>query len=294
MLLMCLWVVVYSFFESIAFNQEVVVLFSTVGFWFTVVFSIILALGMASCFVLNLAHPSTGPRFVVKFINEAYFPADRHIIREAWVVGDLKDRLGIQHRRSSRGKTSEISQMEDASLFRPHLRAASDNSSDQDLQGYEPVALPTSIGTPPSPTGHERRQPTTMSYYSASDIPEPETIPPTNTRLRPPVNLHPSSAEQRRMDKPIPSPITTSPIPTAASPTSPTALSPTRQTSSPARLSPSATQATHGEYEMQTRPLRTPEQSHYSRTSKGSFVTASDGGWESENDDVATVQQHGR
>jgi phospholipid-translocating ATPase len=45
MLLICIWITVYSFFESISFNDEVIVLFSTVGFWTTVVFSIILALG---------------------------------------------------------------------------------------------------------------------------------------------------------------------------------------------------------------------------------------------------------
>jgi hypothetical protein len=179
--------------------------------------------------------------------------------------------------------------MEDASLFRPHLRPASDNSSDQDLQSYEPVISRPSSATNPSPAGHERRQPTTMSYYSASDIPEPETIPPINTQLRPAVNLHPSSAEQRRMDKPKPSSITTSPI--SSSPTSPSAFSPTRQTSSPSRHSPLAAP---GEYEMQTRPRQTPEPSQHSPTSRGSFVTASDGGWESENDDGATVHQHGR
>jgi hypothetical protein len=179
--------------------------------------------------------------------------------------------------------------MEDASLFRPHLRPASDNSSDQDLQAYEPVVSPT--GMAPAPVGHERRQPTVMSYYSASDIPEPEIIPPTNTQLRPPANLHPSSADQRRTDKTKPSLLTTSPISTSSSPTSPSTLSPTRQTSSPSRLSPSATPA---EYEMKTRPRRTPEPSNHSRTSRGSFVTALDGGWESGNDDGATIQQHDR
>jgi len=113
MLLMCFWVVAYSFFESITFYQEAVVLFSTVGFWSTVIFAIIVALG---------------PRFISKFIHEAYLPMDRDIIREAWVVGDLKDRLGIEHRKLSKRLTT--SQMEGASLFRPHLRGTSDHSSD--------------------------------------------------------------------------------------------------------------------------------------------------------------------
>lgn len=45
MLLMCFWVVVYSFFHSVTFNEEAIVLFSTVGFWFTVIFAVIVALG---------------------------------------------------------------------------------------------------------------------------------------------------------------------------------------------------------------------------------------------------------
>ncbi|KAI0070171.1 hypothetical protein K474DRAFT_1680362 [Panus rudis PR-1116 ss-1] len=43
-------------------------------------------------------HPA--PRFIVKFIRTSYFPLDKDIIREMWVKGDLKDRLGISHRRS--------------------------------------------------------------------------------------------------------------------------------------------------------------------------------------------------
>ena len=42
---MCLWVTIYSFFPTISFNNEVVILFGTVGFWSTVVITIILAIG---------------------------------------------------------------------------------------------------------------------------------------------------------------------------------------------------------------------------------------------------------
>lgn len=191
--------------------------------------------------------------------------------------------------------------MEDATLFRPHLRAASasDNSSDLEPQGYEPIVAATREMSPPGPPpiGHERRQPTAMSYYSASDIPEPEAIPPINPPQRPAMNLHPSSAEQRRLDKPKPSPLSTSRTtssPTALSPTSPAAISPARQTSSPTRLSPGGAQGPSGEYEMQLRPQHTYQQSYHSHTSRGSFVTADDGGWQSDNDDGATIQQHGR
>jgi phospholipid-translocating ATPase len=42
---MCLWVTVYSFIPSTSFNDEVIILFGTVGFWTTVVITIILAIG---------------------------------------------------------------------------------------------------------------------------------------------------------------------------------------------------------------------------------------------------------
>ena len=42
---MLLWIVIYSFFQSSDFNDEVVVLFGNVPFWASVVISIIVALG---------------------------------------------------------------------------------------------------------------------------------------------------------------------------------------------------------------------------------------------------------
>lgn len=42
---MLLWIVIYSFFESSDFNDEVVVLFGNVPFWACVVISVAIALG---------------------------------------------------------------------------------------------------------------------------------------------------------------------------------------------------------------------------------------------------------
>lgn len=283
MLLMCIWVVVYSFFDSISFTREALVLFSTVGFWSTVVFTVILALG---------------PRFIVKFVREAYFPTDRDIIREAWVVGDLKDHLGIKHRRSSKGPTT--SQMEGASLFRPHLRGASDNSSDQEPETYRPVVSPvpnSPKSSSPAELGQPaRRQPTAMSYYSASDIPMSDPVAPAT---RPALTLHPSSAHRSaERSGTLPS------SPLRASPTSPLSpvhhqspQSPTRPIASPNRLSPIPAQ-NPGDYEMSLRPTLHSQQpsaySHASQASQASFHTASDGGWGSDNDDNTTVQHHNR
>ena len=40
------WIAIYSLFESIDFVQEVVVLFGEITFWTSVVFSVVVALGM--------------------------------------------------------------------------------------------------------------------------------------------------------------------------------------------------------------------------------------------------------
>ncbi|KAF8648400.1 hypothetical protein AX16_006309 [Volvariella volvacea WC 439] len=79
-----LWVVIYSFFFSSDFIDEVVILYGNVTFWATVLMSVVIALA---------------PRFFVKFWTAVYTPLDKDIIREKWVKGDLKDQLGIPHRR---------------------------------------------------------------------------------------------------------------------------------------------------------------------------------------------------
>lgn len=295
MLLMCLWVVVYSFFTSISFNREVEVLFSTVGFWTTVVFAIILALGKdcLSRRPSKVTNDLLGPRFITKYVNEAYFPSDRDIIREAWVVGDLKSRLGIKRRRTK---------PEDASLYRPHVRDTSDHSSDQEAGEYRPVTSPIADdyelvpGTAydyPHRNHSPRREPTAMSYYSASEIPYDPTPTSPNERRRsagmPPASpntLHPASALQRRPSKSPPS------SPYKATPPSP--LAPSQQTSAPTHLT-AQPRSTPDEYEMTARaPPLSPQPSSYSRTthSRASYVTASDG-WGSDHDDNATVRQHG-
>ena len=42
---MLLWIVIYSFFQSNDFNDEVVIFFGNVPFWASVIISIIIALG---------------------------------------------------------------------------------------------------------------------------------------------------------------------------------------------------------------------------------------------------------
>ncbi|KDQ51836.1 hypothetical protein JAAARDRAFT_198713 [Jaapia argillacea MUCL 33604] len=204
-LVMLAWIIVYSFFPSSDFNDEVVVLFGNITFWATVIVSVVVALG---------------PRYLVKFVTTVYHPLDKDIVREMWVQGDLKDQLGIRrHRDRKRGD------LESAPMFqKPHSRSESELSSIH--HGYEPaltrspgdtqVALAQPLGYHNAPSqsaiyggvaivpdydqrvedGEEQdvvltpRQyseghihtPTAAeawrhSYYSASDIPPPSPLP---------------------------------------------------------------------------------------------------------------------
>ncbi|KAI0954200.1 hypothetical protein AcV7_007497 [Taiwanofungus camphoratus] len=192
---MLLWIAIYSLFDSINFNDEVVVLFGEVTFWATVLISVIVALG---------------PRFLVKFVKSTYMPLDKDIIRELWVLGDLKDRLGIQHRRDAKAaKKSRVDLEHTPILHQPHYRSESEVSSVQLEEGAFRDRSPAtdSISPPPSASlmgrsaTHEpfyestqyddhlkptaRAQYSTSpeyrgSYYSASDIPSPSPTSPTH------------------------------------------------------------------------------------------------------------------
>ncbi|KAG0701867.1 hypothetical protein DFH29DRAFT_924776 [Suillus ampliporus] len=188
-LVMILWIVIYSFlpvntfFSSTdGFVNEVEILFSNVIFWTTVVFSVLVALA---------------PRFLIKFFKSTYMPLDKDIVREMWVGGDLKDRLGIRHRKES--KNTRIADLETAPMFRePHARSASELAMQQ---AYEPTAARSPAGSDVSrkspddnsadaielvsrselPNPHETEDTVSPnpSYYSASDIAAPSPIPPS-------------------------------------------------------------------------------------------------------------------
>lgn len=132
-LVMILWIVIYSFFpvntffsNTDGFIDEVEILFPNVTFWATIVFSVLVALA---------------PRFVTKFFKSTYMPLDKDIVREMWVGGDLKDRLGIRHRKESKNKHIDL---ETAPMFRePHARSVSELALQH---GYEPT-VPRSLAS---------------------------------------------------------------------------------------------------------------------------------------------------
>ncbi|QRV93154.1 phospholipid-translocating P-type ATPase [Ceratobasidium sp. AG-Ba] len=115
MAVLIIWIAVYSQFESVDFNDEVSILFSTIAFWGSVLLSIAVAIT---------------PRYLVKAFTQAYMPLDKDIIREAWVAGDLKDQLGIKHR--NRKKNVD---MEHSALYQGgHVHSVSED-------GYHPASL---------------------------------------------------------------------------------------------------------------------------------------------------------
>ncbi|KZT25558.1 phospholipid-translocating P-type ATPase [Neolentinus lepideus HHB14362 ss-1] len=205
-LVMIIWIAVYSVFDSPDFNDEVVVLYSNIIFWASVIVSVVLALA---------------PRFLIKFVSTTYSPLDKDIVREMWVKGDLKDRLGIKHRRELKKSDLEATPM----FQKPHTRSESEFSTLH--QDYEPaltsspgnrgISAPRTAGyvntpssspapgyeevppnqqpqyaysqsrfrdqdhlqTPPSADSWGRVSPASLraSYYSASDIPAPSPLP---------------------------------------------------------------------------------------------------------------------
>jgi len=95
-LLVFLWIPIYSGLASLGYYGEVAVLFTTFNFWATVFITVFLAVA---------------PRFIISSARQSYWPRDKDIVREAvscagrteliiqWVGGDLKAQLGIRHRR---------------------------------------------------------------------------------------------------------------------------------------------------------------------------------------------------
>jgi phospholipid-translocating ATPase len=104
---------------------------------------------------------------MIKFFTTSYMPMDKDIVREMWVSGDLKDRLGIKHRRSKKNRGSKL---EFTPIFHePHNRSGSEVSSAHD--GYEPTMSksPGSVGLM-SPATKETLWDTPSSQLRDTDI----------------------------------------------------------------------------------------------------------------------------
>ncbi|KAJ6564618.1 hypothetical protein B0H19DRAFT_1141557 [Mycena capillaripes] len=207
-IVMMAWIAVFSFFFSADFIDEVVVLFGELTFWTTIFVTTLIALA---------------PRFIAKYYTTVYMPLDKDIVREMWVLGDLKDQLGLTHRNGKRRRGARSAmQEESAPMFSDHHGRSVSEFSTQ----YEPANLsspgttttgiplttmhqPYSDTTPPneeqgqylyapqprqgqlgksSPAspgrgGHEDPASPHGSYYSVSELPPPSPQPSPKYKL---------------------------------------------------------------------------------------------------------------
>ena len=215
----------------------------------------------------------------MKFFSQAYFPLDKEIVREAWVAGDLKERLGVKHRRAKRNADPE-----DASLFRPHLQGVGSDAS-EDREGYEPIAVRSPLRSPvrvePAPSALQSQE--SMTQYASNMLSRHHDVDHA------PLSAAGSASGAPRAS---PSPGFQS-VPPSAWSLTPAMAEQGRHHYSNRSRSPT-------EYEMTNRSEsalggHVQERNAASRASRitdTSFVTASDGGWDGEtDDDGATVRQ---
>jgi len=124
-------------------------------------------------------------------MSQIYNPLDKDIVREAWVVGNLKEQLGIRHRYR---KNDEINTVESTALFEDQSQTSA-QMHETGISNYIPVdqTLPTPR-TPPNDGPMTRRpseglldvvaEPTApvspispaYSYYSVSALPPSATL----------------------------------------------------------------------------------------------------------------------
>ncbi|CAE7072861.1 unnamed protein product [Rhizoctonia solani] len=152
-----IWIAVYSQFMSIDFVDEFEILFGSMNFWGCVLISVSVAIT---------------PRFLVKAFTQAYMPLDKDIIREAWVAGDLKDQLGIKHRKR-KGRTSSY---ENSALYNGpnHLSVSEDGYQPGNLSRGDFDFAPTPAQRP-SPLSPERATPPLIVTTPAVEEDETKT-----------------------------------------------------------------------------------------------------------------------
>ena len=131
-ILVFIWTTIYSAFKGQNFYGEVIKLFSSATFWFTVILTPFIALA---------------PRFIIKLVHLTYWPMDKDIIRERWIVGDLKDELGLKHRSEIESEKKErrrqMKYEEDLEMNVHHVHSPSDyndNINNNIINGHDSIA----------------------------------------------------------------------------------------------------------------------------------------------------------
>jgi phospholipid-translocating ATPase len=171
-----IWIPVYSYLAALPYNGEVAILFSTFSFWAVTVITVFLAVG---------------PRFLVSSLRQSYLPRDKDIVREAWVAGDLKEQLGIKHRRDRRRAEVEAKAVggDRPASFVDHLHQALGAVDREDERGYYHAAAMASpqkdIGRSPLMSGNSTPRspfsypPPSPALLNLDHSPSPRpTVPP--------------------------------------------------------------------------------------------------------------------
>ena len=103
---------------------------------------------------------TSAPRYLIKAVRSCFFPRDNDIVREMWVRGDLKRRLGLKRADSDDSLEANAGKAESKPIRGYHDRSVSSTSRYE--TGYEPAAT-HSPGeyemTPPSTVGILLRKP---------------------------------------------------------------------------------------------------------------------------------------
>jgi hypothetical protein len=73
-----------------------------------------------------------GPRYLARALHQIYFPLDRELVREMWVLGDLKDQLGVEHRYRRKKQPNEV-EIGDRQTFAAESRSESSVRLDGDI-----------------------------------------------------------------------------------------------------------------------------------------------------------------
>jgi len=186
-----------------------------------------------------------------------YQPLDKDIVREMWVEGNLKDQLGLKHRKARRNRATSESPLESAPMFRDqHNRSLSElenarypfdstghSSPESDVAAkmvYPPMSE-TRITNPAKAAEYvtadhdqvsvqhlvapqsEPPIPSPVSYYSVSDLPPTSPLPSPKYKLSE-GNATPTAIWQQssatNISRGTPSiPMPTTPLPSQPGPT---------------------------------------------------------------------------
>ena len=169
-LLVYLWIPIYSGLASLPYNGEVAVIYPTFFFWATTLVTVFLAVG---------------PRWIISSLRQSYFPRDKDIIREAWISGDLKSRLGVRRRRGGPAQPDVPSFVTNVDLSAQDERGAYQAAA-MASPHKEGVLSPfaSEPGTPRDPFSYPPPSPNIDSLFPISPTPRSQSIMPTPLLIR--------------------------------------------------------------------------------------------------------------